>query len=206
MAGISGVRGDFAKLTRSIQGLQRFQADWRKDLSKVLAATAKAEVLRGFREQVDPYGNKWAPLAPSTLAGRRPGRRTKGFIGPLEGAKILQNSGRLRRSFVAVGEPDGVRISTNVIYAGVHQYGHTFPPRLSAHPVTIHFGKNGKIIGRRGKGAPARSWTGHITTGRRTVPQRQMIPMGRGGLRWNAAFQRDTKAFFAQRFSRGLLP
>lgn len=211
MAGFTGIRGDFSKLTRTIQGLQKLQTDWRKELARTLADTAKAEVLRQFRDQVDPYGKAWAPLAASTIAGRRT-RRPRGFIGPLAGPKILENSGRLRRSFKARGEADGIRISTNVIYAGVHQHGHTFQASSNMGQRLMvfkngRFAKLGSSVGKGfTKGSGYKFKMARQVFGERVIPQRQMVPEGAAGPRWSAAFTRDTRAFFQAKFARGLNP
>lgn len=70
-----------------------------------------------FRNPVNPT---WAPLRPSTIAGRRKGGG---------GAKPLQDTGRLRMSWTrAAGNPHifgdhTVQVTSNVAYAPFHQFG-----------------------------------------------------------------------------------
>lgn len=73
-----------------------------------VALELRAELMRSFAQGTDPYGRRWAPLKPSTLAkGRRPpplthtGRGKRGIkFAPLRGA--------------------GVSITSSVGYLGTH--------------------------------------------------------------------------------------
>lgn len=70
---------------------------------------------QNFKEQGKE--RKWAPLRPSTIAGRRKGRGTGS-------AQALQDTGRLKQSF-SVLKDDGVSITvgTNLLYAKFHHKG-----------------------------------------------------------------------------------
>ena len=69
------------------------------------------EINRTFKEETHE-GDPWTPLSASTLARRRGGI-----------ARILQDTGTLRRSFVSKATPNLVRIGTPIIYAPPHQEG-----------------------------------------------------------------------------------
>lgn len=89
-----------------------------KDTAPLMARLATLgfkDVIDHFSKEQGPEG-KWAPLKPSTIARRR----KKGG-----GAKILQDTGRLRGSIMPqVTSPTRAEIvSTNVVYAPYHQFG-----------------------------------------------------------------------------------
>lgn len=130
-------------------------------LRKNLAATALKLVSDGFREQADPYGKKWAPLAASTVAGRRKGRKKKG-------PKILLDTGRLRASFAAKPKGIGFVIASKVDYASPHQFGATLKRR------------RGGILGRLSRSKAVGK-----------IPQRAMLPLSKQGLGklWSKAFE-----------------
>jgi phage virion morphogenesis protein len=72
---------------------------------------------KNFQQQGRP--DKWSPLSPRTLAGRRKGRRKKG------GPKILIDSARLKNSMgFRVVEGPAVEVGTNVIYGPRHHFGY----------------------------------------------------------------------------------
>ena len=57
---------------------------------------------------------KWTPLAETTIAQRR-------LMG--KGAKILQDTGRLKGSFEMEYNRDRVKVGTTVVYAHFHEFG-----------------------------------------------------------------------------------
>ena len=67
---------------------------------------------KNFRYEGRP--DKWAPLKPATISARR----KKGG-----GAKILQNTGRLKQDINPKYTPFSVSIGTNVEYGKFHQFG-----------------------------------------------------------------------------------
>lgn len=74
-----------------------------------------------FYHQVDPEGRPWTPLQESSRARKR-------------NAKILTESGRLRRSYIYRASTGQLLVGSNVIYAAIHQFGgktkpHTIRPR-----------------------------------------------------------------------------
>lgn len=73
-----------------------------------------------FRTESDPYGNKWQPNSPRTIARKR----AEGKI-----LKVLQSTGRLRSSIAYKADRDSVVVGTNVSYAPKHQLGQGVPKR-----------------------------------------------------------------------------
>ena len=98
-----------------------------KEAGEYLVGSVKRTILVGGRPK------KFAPLAPSTIAGRRKGR---GRGGP----KILIDRGRLLASIEKTVTTDGVRIGTNVIYAARQHFGYPGGPgRGHAHTPSRKF-------------------------------------------------------------------
>ncbi|NIQ92893.1 MAG: phage virion morphogenesis protein [Desulfuromonadales bacterium] len=94
----------------------------RLETSAELLAPAVPVVARAIERNFEQEGRPlpWAPLAPDYA--RRKARR----FGP--GLKILQRSGRLRRSITTRVEGDAIVASTDVAYAPFHQFGTRFLP------------------------------------------------------------------------------
>ncbi len=82
-----------------------------------------------WKQEKNPYGEEWKPLAPSTLVRRRKGKGS----GPA--AQILRDTGRLQNSFVPVASRDSVCIGTNVFYAPFHQFGTRYIPQRMLLPM-----------------------------------------------------------------------
>lgn len=90
-------------------------------LARVAPLIARA-IERNFDEEGRPV--RWPPLTPATLR-RKPA-----------GLKILQLTGRLRRSIETQVEGNAIIVSTNVPYAAAHQFG-IFRRRLPARPFLV---------------------------------------------------------------------
>ncbi len=90
-----------------------------------LLAAAEPVVAGAIQQNFDEEGRPipWPALAPATLR-RKPA-----------GLKILQRSGRLRRSIQTRVEGGALIASTDVRYAGAHQSG--VPGRLPARPFLV---------------------------------------------------------------------
>lgn len=68
----------------------------------------------GFRNQTDPYGSAWAPLAASTLKEKVRKKRI---------TKILQSRGTMRSTLTYQAGRDRLVIGFNTFYATFHQRG-----------------------------------------------------------------------------------
>jgi phage gpG-like protein len=133
-------------------------------LNKILMIEALEQVDLGFEQSRDPYGQRWKPLT-----ARR--------------GQPLRDTGRLQRSFSGSSDAAGFRIGTDVIYAAVHQFGHTFPARAQAVNRKGRFKKNASA----GKRTKVRA------LGARVVPARPMLPSGRFGAIWTRALEKAAK-------------
>lgn len=71
-----------------------------------------------FKLSKDPFGNPWAPNAPSTIKRKK----RKGKTGAGE-PKVLIDTGNLRNSFSMKTLASGVEVGTPVPYAQYHQAG-----------------------------------------------------------------------------------
>lgn len=128
------------------------------DLTPVMAEIGDALMFstqRRFDTKSGPDGRPWAPFAPSTLR-RMPARRRP--------AELLRDSGRLASSLTAASDGTAVEVGTNVIYAGIHQFGGEIarPERQgSASFLIAREGagrtKDGRRVGSRLRFASARS-------------------------------------------------
>ncbi len=79
-------------------------------LAQVLGAAALKELADEFREERNPYGEKWAPLK-------------------LRRGRILRDTGRMAASAAVSPGPNGFELSITASYAGTHQEGATIVPR-----------------------------------------------------------------------------
>jgi phage gpG-like protein len=129
----------------------------------LIAATKK-----NFDEERSPDGVAWAPLKHKRQ--RRRDRRRSRPPGSVD--KILSDSGMLRSSNTAVNVEGNVNVETamslewgsNLEYAAVHQFGHTFPPMKAKGKKSFSWiGDDGKRIFRKSIGkrvVPARPFIG----------------------------------------------
>lgn len=69
---------------------------------------------RRFETKRGPDGTQWAPFSPKTLK-RMPRRRRP--------PQLLRDTNRLHRSITSVVEGAELLVGTNVVYAGIHQFG-----------------------------------------------------------------------------------
>ena len=72
----------------------------------------KKNVAMCFRDEQSPDGVNWKALSPQTIKRRRNNSN-----------KILNDTGRLKGSFAHIATNSHVEITTDVEYAGFHQFG-----------------------------------------------------------------------------------
>lgn len=85
------------------------------DMSGPLSSVSRqklADIEKQFKNFVDPDGNKWSPLKPSTLRTKRVNKD-----------KILTRYGKLRSSFYTKVDKHNLTIRTDNEYAVYHQFG-----------------------------------------------------------------------------------
>ena len=88
-----------------------------------------------FEHEVDPDGEPWAALRPSTILKKAKAVRVK----------KLQWSGRLRDSITSRVDSNSVTVGTNLAYAAIHQFGGTIDRTASSQEVLRHFTKTGGV-------------------------------------------------------------
>lgn len=116
MTGVA-VSVDCVEVTLALSRLAKRLGDLRPAMAEIGAAMVNAKDL-GFRAESDPWGKAWAPLSAVTFARRRKGSK-----------RILRDTGHLQDSIAYTADGDsatmgvGVGVSTNVKYAGTHQFG-----------------------------------------------------------------------------------
>lgn len=72
-------------------------------------------VLKNFETEGGRLGNRWQRLSPNTIKDRQ----RKGYWP----GKILQRTGQLKRSIISSYGENYAQVSTNLIYAAIHNYG-----------------------------------------------------------------------------------
>lgn len=84
-----------------------------------------SNIQQGFKDQQDPWGNRWKPLSSITIARRKKG---KGSGSP----KILLDTGKLRNSINYQATANGVEVGTSDLLgkAAMHQFGGTIQGRM----------------------------------------------------------------------------
>jgi len=129
--------------------VQERLADMRPIL-RVIAADIRRKIDDSFVEEKEPEGQPWAELSEATLmqrARKARGYRANRLIGPLPqgqsrrraktwtrgvaarvqeavfGAKILQDTSRLRRSITTEVGPQSLSFGTNTVYAAKQHFG-----------------------------------------------------------------------------------
>jgi phage virion morphogenesis protein len=88
-----------------------------QDLAPVMDAIGGALLFstqRRFEAQAGPDSGKWAPFAPSTLKRVNPRRSPP---------QLLRDRGRLYDSLTFIADDSSAEVGTNVVYAGIHQFG-----------------------------------------------------------------------------------
>ena len=82
---------------------------------RAIAALLESSVQLNFRDQSAPDGAPWADLSDAT-------KRQRERIGKWPGP-ILRVTGRLADSIISDSDATSAVAGTNVVYAGVHQFG-----------------------------------------------------------------------------------
>lgn len=121
MAGVTYDKQILVDMHRSLQGLQLGMYVPR--LAQLVAVGGVKLTMDTFRNQRDPYGRAWAPLARERTRDRKARLRVLARGGKPRGGKILIHTARMRNSTAPIhmGRTGGVGIPTG--YAAVHQDG-----------------------------------------------------------------------------------
>jgi len=86
-----------------------------RELMLSIAETMRVSVLKNFGTEGMRLGKKWQRLSPATIKQRQ----KKGYWP----GKILQRTGRLKKSIKSRADKTTASVSTNLVYAAIHQYG-----------------------------------------------------------------------------------
>lgn len=166
-----GVRGDFSRLNRLLQAVDRMtRPGWRAGLSRVVAEAALEQIAVSFAGEKDPWDRPW----PKSLRAE------------LEGGQTLSDTGRLRRSFTYQASPRGFVVGTNVRYAATHQYGATIRPKRAKY---LRFRLPGGSRPR--KGGRGR-W---VQVKQVVIPARPFVPEPELSPRWKRAFEEAAQSY-----------
>lgn len=199
MAGVSYDRNALAEFTRNLRGLGL--GEFVPRLAQLVAAGGVKLTMDCFREQRDPYGKPWQPLARERTRDRRARLRAVKQGKKPRGQKILIDTARMRNSTAAIqaGRSGGVAIPT--VYAAAHQNGAHIAPhsRLASYRnATYRVGnrfasqRDAERAHRRGQrvesGRHRRTYSNGIT-----IPRRMMLPDREMGLpvHWQEMIHRE---------------
>ncbi len=168
----SGVYGDTKRLDGIFKGLNLIESPvFRIALNRQLAEEARAQVVESFERGEDPHGRPWKKA--------------------WRGGQTLRDTGRLLSSIAPSWiSHAGFRLSTNVKYAAIHNYGGIIKAktakglRFQMRVGTIFIGAKGQRLKR------TRALMRTIIVKQVSIPRRQFIPTGRKlGARWTRAFR-----------------
>lgn len=132
-----------AEVRRGFRKLERLMTDTTPVMAAIGTGLVGSTHMR-FVTQTDPEGQAWAALNPGYAADKR-------------NSRILTESGRLRDSINSRSSNDEVLVGTNVIYAGIHQFGGTILPKATTH---LWFRIGGALIKAAKVTLPARPFLG----------------------------------------------
>lgn len=178
------LRGDFSKLSQLRTRLTAAKSPAaRHALNRVLGAAALAELQKGFRSSVDPYGSAWLPL-----------KRRKG--------KPLLDTARMRNSYSASATATGFRIGTSTAYAPHHQYGTS--GRKAASSRSMPTNGRGRFMSHKAssakKGRKAQGFKRiNFQAGGGAIPPRMMLPSAERGLgMWRPPLEAAARRFVSK--------
>jgi phage virion morphogenesis protein len=86
-----------------------------RELMLSIAERMRAAVLKNFETEGARIGERWQRLSHATIKQREKKRYWPG--------KILQRTGQLKNSIISQADDTTAIVSTNLIYAAIHQYG-----------------------------------------------------------------------------------
>jgi len=86
-----------------------------RNLMLSIAEMMRVSVFKNFQTEGSRIGSKWQRLSPATIKQRQ----KKGYWP----GKILQRTGQLKNSVISQADDTTATVSTNLIYAAIHQYG-----------------------------------------------------------------------------------
>ena len=119
------VDGD-GEIERALRRLRRFvSGEGMSDAFDEIGARLEASTQHRFETETAPDGEPWKPSRASYGRGPAPG----GMGNPDRG-QTLTDTGRLRASIARIVGEDMLQVGTNVVYAGIHQFGGKTKPHV----------------------------------------------------------------------------
>lgn len=103
------------KSSEIIELLKKKLSSGNKTLMAQIAETIRVSVLKNIETEGQRLGKRWQKLSPKTVEQRK----KKGYWP----GKILQRTGQLKRSILSSYGENYAQVSTNLIYAAIHNYG-----------------------------------------------------------------------------------
>ena len=163
-------------------------------LAQLISAGGVKLTMDTFRNQRDPYGRPWKPLARERTRDRNARLRAERAGKKSRGHKILIDTARMRNSTTAIrmGKSGGVAIPTG--YAASHQNGATIRRMLKDAPQRSQRQPTMRAANAR-----------HSSSVSIAIPQRMMLPDAQMGLpgTWTRMIQRETTGLLKRWVERG---
>lgn len=91
--------------------------------TKLIAARLLSSTQQRFRDERGPDGTPWKKSIRARKGQRRDARGRFDTGVNKSGGKTLTDTARLRRSITSHADAERAEVGTNVIYAGIHQFG-----------------------------------------------------------------------------------
>lgn len=132
------IKIDDSKVMRMLDRLSRAAEDMSPAMVEIAEVLRDASE-RAFQNEQDPEtGNKWEPLAPSTIKRRQKKGKWPG--------SILQQSGRLAASVQSEHGKDYAAAGTNAQYAAIHQFGGTIHKKARTGTHSLRTDAKGNLL------------------------------------------------------------
>lgn len=211
MAGVTYDREIMNSMRRSFRDLRL--GAYVPRLAQLIAVGGVKLTMDCFRNQSDPYGRPWKPLARERARDRRARLRAQARGKKVRGQKILIRTARMKNSTTAIhmGRSGGVAIPTG--YAAVHQGGARIPPHTAlaslgnaTYRVRGRFASGAQAARAAGRGQRfTRAYYNRTYVRDTIIPQRMMLPDPKMGLPagWVRMTQRETVGLLTRWVSKG---
>jgi hypothetical protein len=211
MASVTWDKQRLADEIKSLQGIA--DGAFQPRLAQLIAAGGVKLTMDTFRNQRDPYGTPWAPLARERSRDKRARLRREAKGLKARGQKILIRTARMRNSTTAIANGRSGGVAIPVGYAAAHQNGAHISPhsRLASYQnVTYRVGNRfateaqARKARRAGQTVVANRFARTFASGI-TIPQRMMLPSADRGLpgTWQHMIQRETIGLLTRWANKG---
>jgi phage gpG-like protein len=164
------VKGDFKRLAQLSASMRRASRTAQQATLRVFAVDLARETDLCFLRSRSPYGEPWQGL-------KHPSGRRRGGL-PLLDSGRLKNSIRIRQT------GGGIRVSSNVVYAGIHNYGGTIQhaARSELRRYALKGGGKRARVGLNSRAVRTVRTVASVGEHQGTIPRRQFLPSEAWGL------------------------